>query len=101
MPEIERSWHVPVRAPDAFTQSPLQHWLLTSHTSLSWRQNDDAALHVPLVHKAEQHWLLLVQALPDSRHVPPLTLWHVPAHLPLQHCALLEHATPSLVHAVA
>jgi hypothetical protein len=53
----------------------------------------------------EQHWAPLVHELPSPRHAPPLRLWHVPVpvvpHLPLQHCASLEHDAPSFVHTEA
>jgi hypothetical protein len=81
----------------------VQHWLLFTHVSLVWRQYD-AESHLPFAHSLEQQLALLEHVPPDSVHPPP-TFWQVPVpeapHLPLQHCALLVHATPSSVHAVA
>jgi hypothetical protein len=60
---------------------------------------------LPFVHSVEQHWLLLVHALPEPRHVLVLIFWQVPVpvvpHLPLQHATLLVQFTPSLRHAAA
>ena len=102
MPEIESVWQVPASAPDAITQSPLQHWAEVVHVSWFCRQKEDTALHVPLaVQSCEQHWVPSVQVSPEDLHVPLLIAWHVPAHLPVQHSAFAPHVTPSDLQAVA
>jgi hypothetical protein len=105
IPPIAMSWHVPVRAPAALLQRPLQHCASAVHTSFSWRQKDTSELHRPLTQPFEQHSASFAQVLPETLHTPLLIAWHVPVpvapHLPLQHSTLLEQATLMSLHWLA
>jgi hypothetical protein len=74
---------------------------LLVHASLFWRQYDVAVLQKPPMQPCEQHCEPDVQALPEARHCPPLSVTHVPVHLPLQHWLPLEQETPRFLHALA
>jgi len=80
-------WLVPV-----FTQSPLQHWLLSKQMSPVCVQYETAAEHTPLLQRPEQQSEPRVQPLPDVRQPPPGLIG---AHLPLLQMPL-QHAVPDV-----
>src|SRR5690606_26414224 len=92
---------VPRAAPPATTQLPPQQSLLSAQASFCCRQNDTLPSQVPLVHDLEQHWVPVVHALPEVRHVGLSGAQVPPVHCWLQHCWSLVHAWLSDVHCVA
>jgi hypothetical protein len=90
--------HVPSVLPAAIVQMPVQQSVPVAHASPACPQND-AAWHVPLVQREEQHCAPEVQPLPSVLQVA-LSVAHLPpVHVWLQQSPLTVQASPSEVHA--
>ena len=87
--------------PEVIWQSPEQQvepWLQTSPL---WMQNDAPNWQVPLLHRLEQHWVLLEQGLPAVLQAA-FRAWHTPAsQFPLQQAADPVQLWSSAMHAAA
>jgi hypothetical protein len=91
---------VPMAAPAALLQVPVQQSGPDEQTSPIWLQNDDTE-QTPFLQSFEQHSAFAVQLLPSVLHVG-FRVWQLPpAQLPLQQAALAVHAPLSLTHAAA
>jgi hypothetical protein len=66
------------------TEGRDHHWSELVQTSLIWRQNDVATLHLPPEQPPEQHSLFAEHVAPDALQEACAAHW-LPVQRPLQH----------------
>jgi hypothetical protein len=106
VPVVPGSWQVPIVAPDAREQRPLQQSLSRPQTSPGWMHQEEPSAHLPPLHRPEQQVVVppsvVPQGLPAVAHellrglqVPPVP------QVPLQQEAEVVQAWLSATQVVA